>query len=68
MFLSLIIIIGQMVCVSYVICMLTLLLLPLAGLHFCVGPDFVIPSRCNLCLVNIIMIITGQMVYGSFRE
>jgi hypothetical protein len=30
--------------VSFIICMLTLLLMPLAGLHFCVG----LPSRCNL--------------------
>jgi hypothetical protein len=29
---------------SLIICMLTLLLMPLAGLHFCVGLDFVIPS------------------------
>jgi hypothetical protein len=27
----------------YIICMLTLLLMPLAGLHFCVGLDFVTP-------------------------
>jgi hypothetical protein len=30
--------------VSFIICMLTLLLIPLAGLHFCVGLDFVTPS------------------------
>jgi hypothetical protein len=30
--------------VSFSICMLTLLLMPLAGLHFCVGLDFVTPS------------------------
>jgi hypothetical protein len=29
---------------SFIICMLTLLLIPLAGLHFCVGLDFVTPS------------------------
>jgi hypothetical protein len=34
--------------VYFIICMLTLLLMPLAGLHFCVGLDFVTPSRCNL--------------------
>jgi hypothetical protein len=33
---------------SFIICMLTLLLMPLAGLHFCVGLDFVTPPRCNL--------------------
>jgi hypothetical protein len=30
--------------VSFVICMLILLLMSLAGLHFCVGLDFVTPS------------------------
>jgi hypothetical protein len=30
--------------VSFIICMLTLLLMPLAGLHFCVGLGFVTPS------------------------
>jgi hypothetical protein len=30
--------------VSFMICILTLLLMPLAGLHFCVGLDFVTPS------------------------
>jgi hypothetical protein len=30
--------------VSFIICMLTLFLMPLAGLHFCVGLDFVTPS------------------------
>jgi hypothetical protein len=34
--------------VSVIILMLTLLLMPLAGLHFCVGLDFVTHSRCNL--------------------
>jgi hypothetical protein len=29
---------------SFIICMLTLLLMPLAGLHFCVGLYFVTPS------------------------
>jgi hypothetical protein len=29
--------------VSFIISMLTLLLIPLAGLHFCVGLDFVTP-------------------------
>jgi hypothetical protein len=29
--------------VPFIICMLTLLLMPLAGLHFCVGLDFVTP-------------------------
>jgi hypothetical protein len=28
---------------SFIICMLALLLTPLAGLHFCVGLDFVTP-------------------------
>jgi hypothetical protein len=31
------------ICIFYY-CMLTLLLMPLAGVHFCVGLDFVIPS------------------------
>jgi hypothetical protein len=30
--------------VSCIICMLTLLLMPLAGLYFCLGLDFVTPS------------------------
>jgi hypothetical protein len=30
--------------VSFIICMLTLLLMPLDDLHFCVGLDFVTPS------------------------
>jgi hypothetical protein len=34
--------------VSFIICMLTLLLTPLAGLPFCVESEFVTPSRCNL--------------------
>jgi hypothetical protein len=34
--------------VFFVIYLLTLLLTPLAGLHFCVGLDFVTPSCCNL--------------------
>ncbi len=34
----------SVVSVSFVICMLTLLLMPLAGLHFCVDLDFVTPS------------------------
>jgi hypothetical protein len=29
---------------SFIICMLTLLLMPLAGLHFCVRSNFVTPS------------------------
>jgi hypothetical protein len=29
----------SVISVSFVICMLTLLLMPLAGLHFCVGND-----------------------------
>jgi hypothetical protein len=29
---------------SFIICMLTLLTMPLAGLHICVGLDFVTPS------------------------
>jgi hypothetical protein len=29
--------------VSFIICVLTLLLMPLARLHFCVGLDFVTP-------------------------
>jgi ATP-dependent helicase STH1/SNF2 len=36
--------------VSFIICMLTLLLLPLACLHFCVGSDLVTSYRCNLFL------------------
>jgi hypothetical protein len=35
---------------SFIICMLTLLLMPLAVLHFCVGLDFVTPPCCNLFL------------------
>jgi hypothetical protein len=31
-------------CLSCILCILTLLLVPLAGLHFCVGLDFVTPS------------------------
>jgi hypothetical protein len=34
----------SVISVSFLICMLTLLLLPLAGLHFCAGLDFVTPS------------------------
>ncbi len=34
----------SVISVSFIICMLTLLLMPLAGLHFCVGLDFVTPS------------------------
>ena len=34
----------QLLKVSSIIYMLTLLLMPLAGLHFCVGLDFVTPS------------------------
>jgi delta-1-pyrroline-5-carboxylate synthetase len=30
--------------VSFIICVLTVLMMPLAGLHFCVGSDFVTPS------------------------
>jgi hypothetical protein len=30
----------SVISVSFIICMLTLLLMPLAGLHFCVGFDF----------------------------
>jgi hypothetical protein len=30
--------------IPYIICMFTLLLMPLAGLNFCVGLDFVTPS------------------------
>jgi hypothetical protein len=33
----------SVVSVSFIICMLTLLLMPLAGLHFCVELDFVTP-------------------------
>jgi hypothetical protein len=32
----------SVISVSFIICMLTLLLMPLAGLHFCVGLDFLI--------------------------
>jgi hypothetical protein len=35
---------SSVISVSYLICMLTHLLMPLAGLHFCVGLDFVTPS------------------------
>jgi hypothetical protein len=35
---------GFLISVSFAICMLTLLLMPLAGLLFCVGLDFVTPS------------------------
>jgi hypothetical protein len=38
----------SVISVSFIICMLTLLLMALAGLHFRVGLDFVKPSRCNL--------------------
>jgi hypothetical protein len=34
--------------VSFIICILTHLPMPLAGLHFYVGLDFVTPYRCNL--------------------
>jgi type II secretory pathway component PulF len=33
----------SIISVFFIICMLTLLLMPLAGLHFCVGLDFVTP-------------------------
>jgi hypothetical protein len=35
---------GMMIYVSFIICMLTLLLKPLTGLHFYEGLDFVTPS------------------------
>jgi hypothetical protein len=38
----------SIISVYFIIYMLTLLLMPLAGLHFCVGLDFVTPYRCNL--------------------
>jgi hypothetical protein len=41
--------------------MLTLLLVPLAGLHFCVGLDFVTPYHCNLFKVYIITSSSGAM-------
>jgi hypothetical protein len=44
--------------VSFVICMLTLLPMPLAGLQFCVGLDFVTPFGCNQVNNIIIMIIS----------
>lgn len=34
----------SVISISCIICMLTLILMPLAGLHFCVGLDFVTPS------------------------
>jgi hypothetical protein len=34
----------SVISVSFIICMLTLTHMPLAGLHFCVGLDFVTPS------------------------
>jgi hypothetical protein len=34
---------AEIIQVSFIICMLALLLMPLGGLHFCVGLDFVIP-------------------------
>jgi hypothetical protein len=34
----------SVISVSFIICMLTCRLMPLAGLHFCVGVDFVTPS------------------------
>jgi hypothetical protein len=33
----------SVISVSFIICMLTLLLMPLAGLHSCVGLDFLTP-------------------------
>jgi hypothetical protein len=42
----------SVISVSFIICMLTLLLMPLAGLYFCVGLDFVTPSGCNLFLTS----------------
>jgi hypothetical protein len=35
---------SSVIYVYFIICMLTLLLMSLAGLHFCVGSDFVTPS------------------------
>jgi hypothetical protein len=35
---------SSVISLSFIICMLSLLLMPLAGLHFCVGLDFVTPS------------------------
>jgi hypothetical protein len=49
--------------VSFIICMLTLLLIPLAGLHFCVGLDFVRSYCCNIFWVNIIIIIIYIYAY-----
>jgi hypothetical protein len=46
---------------SFIICMSTLLLMPLAGLHFCVGLDFVTP-RYNHFKVNIIIIIIRHLL------
>jgi hypothetical protein len=34
----------RFISVSYIICILTLLLMPLADLHFCAELDFVTPS------------------------
>jgi hypothetical protein len=34
----------SVISVSFIICMMTLLLMPLAGLHFCVGLNFMTPS------------------------
>jgi hypothetical protein len=40
----------SVISVSFIICILTLLLMPLAGLHFCVGLDFVTPLVRNFLL------------------
>jgi hypothetical protein len=38
----------SVISVTFNICILTLLLMLLAGLHFCVGLNFVTSSHCNL--------------------
>jgi hypothetical protein len=46
--------------VFFNICMSTLLLMPLAGLHFCVGLDIMTPSRCNFLSLQ-----TGKRVNAN---
>jgi hypothetical protein len=54
--------------VSFIICMLTLLLVPLAGLHFCVGLEFVTSSHCNLFQVNIIIITYRPIMEWGLKD
>jgi hypothetical protein len=48
----------SVISVSFIICMLTLLLMPLAGLHSCVGLDFLTP----LVVSKHIIIIMQQLL------